>query len=320
MDLAIRIASALSTWSKGSAGKTDPAVDEFVRIVSETRKPESLDADLIRLARQVAGPWARRVELVRDGDRKGRAAEVDRRGATTSITTIPLRCGGRNRGILRIEIDGRRPLGPDRLRALNAMAVLAAAADPRPIAAVDERPHPTHDATTGLPNATFFDAFLSFTLAQAERRREPLSLLYVGVDRLAAIRELHGPELAGEALRKVGRAISGTLRTSDLIARLDGGRLACLLPTADASNAAMIAESLRLAVEEAGGAGPDMPVLTISIGAATYPAQAVDVASLCSAAAAALADARSLGRNRVAFAPSMSLRDDSPIRLLTHCH
>ena len=117
---------------------------------------------------------------------------------------------------------------------------------PAPVAVmipeVDDRA--THDPATGLPNLSFLATFLPYAIAQAGRRGEPLSLLYIGADRLAAIRELLGEAAAGEAVRTIGRAITRTLRSSDLVARLDDGRLAVVLPGAAAGDARMLAETI----------------------------------------------------------------------------
>ena len=142
-----------------------------------------------------------------------------------------------------------------------------------------------------------------YALALTDRRDEPLSLLYIGVDRLAAIRGLHGPAVASEAVRRVGRTVAGALRRSDLVARLDEGRLVAVLPGATPEAARRLAEHVRAAVAQAGAATAAMPVLTATVGAATFPEQGGDATTLRAAAAAALSEARSHGRDRVAFAP-----------------
>jgi diguanylate cyclase (GGDEF)-like protein len=122
------------------------------------------------------------------------------------------------------------------------------------------------------------------------------------VDRLAAIQGLHGPAIAGEALRKVGRTVARSLRSSDLIARLDDGRLAAVLPGTSAAHARSVAELIRSTVASTCAATPSMPLLTVSIGVASFPEHAGDLVTLRAAAAASLADARSRGRDRVASA------------------
>ena len=122
-------------------------------------------------------------------------------------------------------------------------------------------------------DAPFLRAFLPYALAQARRRHEPLSLFYVSVDRLAAIRELHGPEIAAAAVERVAETMVQALRASDVVARLDDGRLIAVLPYADHEDAPAVAEAVRAAIASSGVASRTMPVLTASIGVASYPAQ-----------------------------------------------
>ncbi|HMB06798.1 MAG TPA: GGDEF domain-containing protein [Isosphaeraceae bacterium] len=146
----------------------------------------------------------------------------------------------------------------------------------------------------------FLIAFLPYAVAQAQRHREPVSLLFVAIDRLAAIRELHGPGLAETAVRHVVETVVKTLRASDLVARLDDGRIVVVLPYAGAPDLPTVAEAVRKAIDEAGGATCSMPRLTASIGMATYPDHAHGAGSLLRAAVAALDRARRLGPNRTA--------------------
>ena len=145
----------------------------------------------------------------------------------------------------------------------------------------------------------FLRAFLPYALAQARRRHEPLSLFYVSVDRLAAIRELHGPEIAAAAVERVAETVVRSLRASDVVARLDDGRVIAVLPYADHEDVPAVAEAVRAAIASSGVASRTMPVLTASIGVASYPHNALDLVSLNLAASAALTHARGLGRDRV---------------------
>jgi diguanylate cyclase (GGDEF)-like protein len=163
----------------------------------------------------------------------------------------------------------------------------------------------TPDPARAAHDPTILAAFLSFAHAQARRRHEPLSLMEVAVDRLESIRELLGEELAESAVERVSRAIKATVRASDVVSRLESGRIAILLPNASIENAQKVAESIRAAIARAGTASTTMPSLTASIGLATYPDQAHDVASLRAAATSTLSRAKEQGHNRIATAPNI---------------
>ena len=124
----------------------------------------------------------------------------------------------------------------------------------------------------------------------------------MSVDRVAAIRNLHGTEVAEAAVRRVSEAIGATLRSSDVVARLDDDRIIAVLPNASAVHATRIAEFVRTAIEAACPASASLPRLTTSIGVACYPSHARDVHSLLASADAAMVRADRLGRNRVVSA------------------
>ncbi len=127
----------------------------------------------------------------------------------------------------------------------------------------------------------------------------------VAVDRLDSIRELLGQELAESAVERVMRAIKATIRASDVVARLEDGRIAVLLPNAGVENAMKVAQAIRSAIARAGTASTTMPTLSASIGLATYPDHAHDVATLRAAASSMLTQAREQGNDQLATAPAI---------------
>ncbi len=302
------------------------AVDRFAGLVALARDPEEVRVELVRLAAEITG--AARVELF--GDRNGRnprrlacwpaflPAEMTRephsspRGPIAGPVArairerpgpltlqLPLRAGDAPIGTLRLTAKGRRPWSGRVIRTLGTLCAIASAAERGLARPAESGP----DARQDPQGSTALDAFLAFAHAQARRRHEPLSLLEAAVDRLDSIRELLGEELAEAAIERVSRAIRATVRASDVVARLEDGRLAVLLPNASPENALKVAEAVRAAIARAGASSTTMPTLTASIGVATYPNQAHDVTTLRAAASATLTRARSQGHDRIAAAP-----------------
>jgi diguanylate cyclase (GGDEF)-like protein len=271
---------------------------DFAELVRESPDPAEVRAALVALAGRLAG--AGRVELA-----CGREAAAPAAGPAPGLR-LPLRWGGHDWGELRLWAESPRRWPATLLRRLATLGALAAsrlapATSPGgPTGAVASPEDITGcDPATGLFGAAFFDGALAHLLAQARRRREPLSLLSIGPDRLWAIEDLLGAATADEALRRVSRAVVATLRGGDLVARPDRHALAAILPGAAAADAPRVAESVRLAVARAGAATTAMPLLTASIGLASFPDDGQEPATLCAAAAAALALARRRGGNRV---------------------
>jgi diguanylate cyclase (GGDEF)-like protein len=153
-----------------------------------------------------------------------------------------------------------------------------------------------------IRDEAFLIAFLPYAVAQAKRHAESVSLLCIGTDRLAAIRDLLGEELGAAAVRRVAETVARTLRSSDVVALLDDGRIVAVLPFAAASDLPMIAEAVREAVARAGVPTRSMPRLTASVGLAAYPEHALDAGALLNSALNALDRTRSRGPNQTAEA------------------
>ncbi len=326
-----RLRSAAEGLALGWLG--DSAVDQLAGVAAVAREPDEVRVALVRLACLASG--ADRAELVTDADGRaarrlaswpgppasahapqpgsgprGPLARPSGRGprdrAAAATLQLPLRAGDATFGTLRLT-SSRRRSWPDRVvRRLATLCALAAAAE-RGLAAQarpEADPASMIDPEVGPRGSTLLGAFLGFALAQARRRAEPVALMDVAVDRLPALNELLGGGLAAEAVARVARAIKATVRASDVVVRLEDGRLAVILPNASAEAAARVAEAVRAAIRRAGTPSETMPALTASIGVATFPDHAHDVATLRAGASSALTRAKAGGHDRSAMPAS----------------
>jgi diguanylate cyclase (GGDEF)-like protein len=128
----------------------------------------------------------------------------------------------------------------------------------------------------------------------------------VAIDRLSGIHELLGRDWADRAVRNLGAHITAMIRDSDIVARLDDDRIIVVLPRALIHDAWNLANKICRTVETTPALLPELPVLTVSIGVAEYPACAETVYALLDAADHALTMARIQGRNRAVAATSSS--------------
>ncbi len=160
-----------------------------------------------------------------------------------------------------------------------------------------------------LHDATFLNAVLPFAIGQAQRHREPLSLVCVAIDRLHGIQELLGRAAADNLIRCVGEMVLSVIRTSDVVARLDDDRVVAILPRACAEGALRISKMICQKVADRHWPIADQPGMriTVSVGSATFPSSAVNVFSLFEAADDALAQAQARGRNQAAQAPRIAV-------------
>ena len=300
-----RAMTALSARLRSWARRLDArALREFAEGLGRAREPSEIRAGLVRAAVALAG--ADRAELLSEGGGpiiRWPGSSPDDSGAGADAFRwlhTPIRFGGRSTGALRLRLPAGRRASAGVLRGLQSLATMAAAAELALHAGAADVPRSTRvGVPEALRDATFLEGFLPYAVAQARRRGEPLTLLAIATDRLGAIAGLHGLQVADEAVGRVAAAVLGTLRSSDLVARLDDGRIFAVLSAVAADDAWPVAEAIRAAIAEAGRASTAMPALTATIGLAGYPDHAHDAITLRAAAAGALAAEAGRGRDRV---------------------
>lgn len=100
-----------------------------------------------------------------------------------------------------------------------------------------------HDSLTELANRREFERRVADHTGS--HRREPVSVLWLDIDRFADINDRLGQGAGDQLLVALSRLFVGKLRTNDLVARLDGDRFGVLLPSCDHHYAQLVAEKLR---------------------------------------------------------------------------
>jgi diguanylate cyclase (GGDEF)-like protein len=100
-----------------------------------------------------------------------------------------------------------------------------------------------HDQLTGLPNRTLFVERVERAIARAERRKTPVSAMYLDVDNFKEINDTFGHQAGDEVLIAVAERLKGALRTEDTASRLGGDEFGVLLEE-DVDGATRAAERL----------------------------------------------------------------------------
>jgi diguanylate cyclase (GGDEF)-like protein/excisionase family DNA binding protein len=186
-----------------------------------------------------------------------------------------------------------RGLRSDVARAFASMFQAAAARPDR--AALDA----ITDGLTGLYNHRYLHERLSEEVGRARDDARPLSLLFCGLDNFKAFNERFGHSAGDDALRGVARVIDSCIRHIDLAARYSGEEFALILMGTDPDTAAEVAERLRREVAAISPLPGQEAPLTVSIGLASYPADADLKEELLDKADWAMRLAKRLGRDRV---------------------
>jgi diguanylate cyclase (GGDEF)-like protein len=138
----------------------------------------------------------------------------------------------------------------------------------------------------------------------AKRHRVPLSLIMMDVDDFKTVDERHGHVASDAVLVALARRVHEIIRTEDVFARHGLDEFVLLCRAVDVDAAVHVADRLRKAVAAIEHGSSERFHVTVSVGVAGLPQIATeDAAGLIAAAQAALAAAKSGGRDRVCAAP-----------------
>ena len=159
------------------------------------------------------------------------------------------------------------------------------------------------DALTGLPDRDALSAQLTADFKSAATSANPLALILLDVDHLRETNDRLGREAGDVLLRKLAGILRVTIEDEKRIARLGSDDFAILLPGAGRGEARRKASTVRSTVERFrffnDNESNERTKITVTLGAASFPADADSQRELVERAREALDEARSMGRNRV---------------------
>lgn len=224
-----------------------------------------------------------------------------------ALLSVPLRGGDRELGHVWILADGRR-FGELDLGAAQTIRRRANAALETAERYHDAKERAFIDDVTGVYNARYLLATADNEIQRAARYGNPLSVLFLDLDRFKMVNDVHGHLVGSDTLRALARLLSECVRQVDTLARYGGDEFTILLVDTPHDVALKVAERIRTRIEshlfEAGRGGTLR--LTISIGVATCPLHGTARETLLDAADKAMYRAKSEGRNRVCSANELS--------------
>jgi diguanylate cyclase (GGDEF)-like protein/PAS domain S-box-containing protein len=159
----------------------------------------------------------------------------------------------------------------------------------------------THDSLTDLPNRGLFLDRLGQALRHAARRKEPLTLAILDLDRFRDTNNRHGHLGGDAALQAVAERTRGCVREADTVARIGGDEFAVILVGSAEGQATRVLDKVVAANAEPLAWDGAQIRATVSVGAAAYPAQAQDAHALRKLADETMYAAKAAGGNRWAF-------------------
>ena len=160
------------------------------------------------------------------------------------------------------------------------------------------------DHLTGLIRREELGVTLEQEVLRSRRSDRAFCLLMIDMDGLKAINDAGGHERGDAVLRSVGSAIRRSTRAVDSAFRYGGDEFVVLLPETEYRGAYLVAEKIRIGVEELGlTAAASELVTSVSIGLVSYPEDGVSADELVVAADRAMYHAKGLGKNQISGNP-----------------
>ena len=160
------------------------------------------------------------------------------------------------------------------------------------------------DALTGLYNREFFEHYVEMQLQ--DRMVDSAAIIFIDIDDFKKANDTMGHTFGDEILCHVAKRILGVFRRTDIAARFGGDEFVVFLSSVSREILINRLEHLQKIFEHPYRSGTLQYKISGSIGAAMYPENGNDYATLLDHADSALYEAKNLGKDRyVLYEPYM---------------
>lgn len=176
-----------------------------------------------------------------------------------------------------------------------------------------------YDLLTGLPNRSYFYENLRWSVAEAQRNKSKLAVLFIDLDKFKPVNDNYGHLTGDKVLQSIAQRIRNCLRESDLVARISGDEFTVVLRQMDNEFAPIdVAEKLLTEIRKPYAIMDRQIYCGASIGISVFPDDTTVADELISKADYAMYEVKRSGRNGCKyFTHSMQERSESRHRLLT---
>ena len=154
----------------------------------------------------------------------------------------------------------------------------------------------TRDPLTGLFNRGKFNNVLTQEIALSNTTNTPLSIIFLDIDHFKNVNDTYGHDVGDDVLVTLAELLNSVIRAGDFVSRWGGEEFVITLKATNASQAALVAEKLRVIVSEYNFEGIGQQ--TISLGVTEYKDKEAEK-EFIKRVDTALYEAKNSGRNRV---------------------
>jgi len=218
-----------------------------------------------------------------------------------SEAAIPLKIRDEVIGVLDIESDKLNAFSEKDLRMFSVFATQAAIAIENARLYDETKILSLTDGLTKIANRRHFDLTVESEVRKARGYSRSISLAMLDLDNFKHFNDRYGHQAGDRMLINIARILKESVRDTDFVARYGGEEFVIVFPETGNDAAIRVSERIRRAVEKCAVyvKGLGKKCTTVSLGVATYPYNAQDVAELVYNADKALYRAKQLGKNRV---------------------
>jgi diguanylate cyclase (GGDEF)-like protein/PAS domain S-box-containing protein len=174
-----------------------------------------------------------------------------------------------------------------------------------------------HDALTDLPNRLAFNDRIAKSIDRAAADGQQFGIVCLDLDHFKQANDVFGHAVGDAALRETARRFKIAAEGA-FLARLGGDEFTFIVAPPVPLAIESLAERLQIAMAEPMQIGTNRITLGVSVGAAVYPADGADQATLLSNADAALYRAKADGRGTIRFFEPAMDKQLRERRLLQH--
>jgi diguanylate cyclase (GGDEF)-like protein len=221
-----------------------------------------------------------------------------------SLISSPLITGNRLLGILRLDNHETSFYSQNDSRLLQTICGLGAVAIENALLFQETQNLAIHDSLTSLFTKSYFLERLKEECKRAARQKEVFSLLMIDIDFFKKYNDSFGHTAGDYVLKNLGSILTEFLKDfGPIISRFGGEEFCVIIPNKDQISVYAIACDLRKAIEEKTVVLRRQKTnVTVSIGVAAFPADAIDEEGLIIKADKAMYKAKQSGRNKVVVA------------------
>lgn len=161
------------------------------------------------------------------------------------------------------------------------------------------------DPKTGLYNSKHFAELLSNEINKAKRNHFPLSILFMDIDNFKECNDIFGHTVGDELLRLLSGVLKKMIRGEDIAGRFGGDEFIVMLSHVEKNEAFFVADRIVEIFKKASLKNKELKKInkqiTLSIGIASFPADAESAETLIKRADKALYEAKCNGKDRIAY-------------------